>query len=67
MPVINVQMLAGRSPEQKNTFMKEVAEVTQRTLGVPEHAVTIILTEVEREHWSVCSRTMAEVQAAAKS
>jgi 4-oxalocrotonate tautomerase len=63
MPFINVQMLAGRTAAQKEEFMKEVAAVAQRTLRVPEHAVTIILNEVEHEHWSVGLRTMKDVQA----
>lgn len=62
MPVINVQMLAGRTAAQKNDFMKEVAAVAQRTLHVPEHAVTIILNEVEHDHWSVGPSTMKEIR-----
>ncbi|WP_158884154.1 tautomerase family protein [Rhodanobacter sp. L36] len=64
MPIINVQLLAGRSAQQKDTFMKEVAAIAMRTLQVPEHVVTIVLTEVEREHWSVGMKSMTEIQAA---
>ena len=39
MPVINVQMLSGRSAVQKKSFIEEVATVAMRTLGVPEQAV----------------------------
>jgi 4-oxalocrotonate tautomerase len=62
MPFINVQMLAGRTAEQKSTFMKEVAAIAQRTLRVPEHAVTIIINEVECDHWSVGLRTMKDIR-----
>jgi 4-oxalocrotonate tautomerase len=63
MPIIHVQLLAGRTAQQKNIFMKEVAAIAMRTLQVPEHAVTIVLTEVEREHWSVGMKSMVEIQA----
>jgi 4-oxalocrotonate tautomerase len=63
MPFINVQMLAGRTASEKQAFMKELAAVAQRTLHVPEHAVTIILAEVEHEHWSVGLRTMKDIRA----
>lgn len=62
MPFINVQMLAGRTAEQKSVFMKEVAAIAQRTLRVPEHAVTIIIQEVDYDHWSVGMRTMKDIQ-----
>jgi 4-oxalocrotonate tautomerase len=65
MPVINVQMLKGRSAEQKRQFIHEMSEVAQRTLLVPEQAITIILTEVEDDHWGKGSKTMAEVKAEA--
>jgi 4-oxalocrotonate tautomerase len=62
MPIINVQMLSGRTREQKNGFMKEVAAITQKILQVPESAVVILITEVDRVHWSVGSQTMEEIQ-----
>jgi 4-oxalocrotonate tautomerase len=65
MPVIQVHMLSGRSAEEKNRFMKEVCDVAQRTLRVPEHAVTILLTEVSEEHWGSGMRTMAEIRSGA--
>lgn len=64
MPVINVQLVSGRTPDQKSAFIKEVAQVAMRILEVPESAVTIILSEVQPEHWGVGSRTMTEVRAA---
>ncbi len=64
MPVINVQMLAGRSAAQKKSFIEEVAAVAMRTLAVPEHAVTIVLTEVQPEHWGSGTRTIADIRAA---
>jgi 4-oxalocrotonate tautomerase len=62
MPIINVQMLSGRTPEQKGALIKELAEATIRALGVPEDAVRIVLTEVETEHWGVGPRTMADLR-----
>jgi 4-oxalocrotonate tautomerase len=63
MPIINVQMLSGRTTEQKSAFMKEVASAAMRTLQAPEHAIVIIINEVERDKWSVGLRTMTEIQA----
>lgn len=62
MPIITVHMLPGRSREQKRAFIKGVAEVAAATLAVPEEAVRIVITEVDAEHWSIGSRTMAEIR-----
>jgi 4-oxalocrotonate tautomerase len=64
MPVITVQMLSGRTPAQKQSFIKQVAEVAVRTLDVPERAVTIVLMESSPEDWGVGGKTMAEIRSA---
>lgn len=63
MPVLSVQMLSGRTPEKKTEYIKALAETTVRVLGVPEHAITIVVTEVDPAHWGTGLRTMAEVRA----
>ena len=62
MPIINVQILVGRTPDQKKTLMKELADATVRTLGVPEEAIRILLTEVQPENWGVGTRSMTEIR-----
>ena len=63
MPVLSVQMLSGRTSEKKTEYIRALAETTVRVLGVPEHAVTIVVTEVDPAHWGTGLRTMAQVQA----
>lgn len=60
MPVINVQMLAGRSAEQKSALIRELAEGTVRALGVPEQSIRILLAEVEPAHWGIGARSKAD-------
>jgi len=66
MPMINVQMLSGRTASQKADLIKELADATIRALGVPEEAVRILLTEVEPEHWGIGSRSKAQIDASNK-
>ena len=63
MPVINVQILTGRTIAQKKALIAELGEATKRTLGVPDEAIRVLLTEFPPEHWGVGSRTMAELRA----
>lgn len=62
MPIINVQMLSGRTAEQKQQLIRELAEGTIRALDVPEQAIRILLTEVEPQHWGVGTISKAEQQ-----
>jgi 4-oxalocrotonate tautomerase len=61
MPIIQVHLLSGRSIEQKRSFIEQVAAVAMRTLAVPEHALTIVLTETQPENWGSGARTMADL------
>ncbi len=62
MPVITVHMLAGRTAAQKSALIGELADATQRTLGVPDEAIRVLLIEMPPEHWGVGKRTMAEMR-----
>jgi len=63
MPIISVQMVSGRTAAQKSSFIKLVTDIAVQTLDVPQRAVTIVLTEVGAENWSVGGRTMVELRA----
>jgi 4-oxalocrotonate tautomerase len=67
MPLINVQLLPGRTPAQKRAFIRGVADTAIQTLCVPEEAIRIILAEVPPEHWGVGGLTMAELRKAGTS
>lgn len=64
MPIINVQMLPGRTPAQKTALIRELAEGTVRALGVPEETIRILLAEIEPAHWGVGARSKADLGAA---
>lgn len=61
MPIIQVQMLEGRSSEVKNTLMKEMNEVVCRILNVSSDQVRILLNEYKEENWSVGGISKAEL------
>ncbi len=49
MPVVQVEMLEGRSLEQKRSMVREMTEVIVRTLQCPPEAVKIIIREMKPE------------------
>lgn len=51
MPIINIQMLEGRTPEQKEQLIKEVTEAVVRTTDARKEAVTIIINDMKKENY----------------
>ena len=62
MPIISVQLIKGRTSEQKGALIKELAEAAVRALGAPEQSVRVILTEVDAEHWGIGTKSKAEIE-----
>ena len=61
MPIISVNLLAGRTSEMKRALVKELAEAAVRTLGVQEQSVRVILTEVDADHWGIGTKTKSNI------
>lgn len=59
MPMITVNILAGRSPEMKHRLITALTTATATSLEVPADRVRIILNEVPPEHWAVGGETKA--------
>jgi len=60
MPIINVQLLIGRTAEQKRALIRELAEGAMRALDAPEASIRVLLTEVEPEHWGIGTESKAD-------
>jgi 4-oxalocrotonate tautomerase len=60
MPLIQVQMVAGRTSEQKAALIRELAQATMRAIGAPEASIRVILNEVPAEHWGIGTVSKAE-------
>jgi 4-oxalocrotonate tautomerase len=63
MPLVEVTIAEGRSPEQIRTMMSEVHHALLRTVNTaPEH-IRVIVREVPRAHWATGDLTLAEMDA----
>jgi 4-oxalocrotonate tautomerase len=52
MPMIRVEMFAGRSHEQKQAFAKAVTENFVKICGGSPESVQIIFSDVAKENWA---------------
>jgi 4-oxalocrotonate tautomerase len=53
MPIINVDLFAGRTAEQKRAFTKAVTDVFVETCGGTPQSVHVIFRDVSKEDWGV--------------
>ena len=52
MPIIQVEMLKGRTLEQKRALVEKVTQAVVETANCPKEAVKIIIREMEFENYS---------------
>ena len=50
MPIVQVDMLEGRTLEQKREMVKKMTEAIVETANCPAEAVTIIIREMPTTH-----------------
>ncbi len=51
MPIIRVEMFTGRNRDQKRELVKELTEAFVRTCGGSPDALTVVISDVEKEDW----------------
>ena len=53
MPIINVNMMEGRTDEQKEALIKAVAEAVMESIGAPEENIRVLINEYPKIHWGL--------------
>jgi 4-oxalocrotonate tautomerase len=67
MPIIRIDLVAGRPPERTRDLIRRVTEAVVAALAVRPEQVRVLLTELPPEHWAVGGATMAELTARDKT
>lgn len=52
MPIVQIELLEGRTVEQKRALVKEVTNAICKTLNAPPEAVRIILRDMKFENFA---------------
>jgi len=53
MPLVNITMLEGRSPDKIEALIKNVTETVANTLEAPKQNVRIVIHEVPKTHFGI--------------
>lgn len=60
MPTYHIEMLEGRTIEQKKKLAEEITRVTVEVLGGSAESVDILITDVKRENWATGGKLWSE-------
>lgn len=52
MPTIRVDMMEGRTPEQKTALVKALTQAVVDSLGSAPESVDILLYDIPRQNWA---------------
>lgn len=66
MPLIQVTVAKGRTPEQLHALGLALTAATQEALGAPLSSIRVSLIECEPELWFVGGETLAELRASGR-
>lgn len=60
MPLIEVTMVEGRTPEKRRDLISEIHHAVVRALEVAPESVRVVVREVPATHWAAGNVTIAE-------
>jgi len=52
MPTYHVEMMEGRTVEQKRKLVEEITRVSVEVLGGSPESVDILITDIKRHNWA---------------
>ena len=57
MPIVQVNMIEGRSDEQKEAVIAEITEALYRAIEAPKESVRVIIYEIPKQHFGIGGKT----------
>jgi 4-oxalocrotonate tautomerase len=67
MPTIRVELMTGRTVEQKRALAAALTEATVRTLGGSAASVDVVFFDIERHDWATGGELWLDKMAAPKT
>ena len=60
MPLIEVTLVQGRSPQQLRSLISQLTDAAESALQVSRNVIRVVLREVPPTHWAAGDVTIAE-------
>jgi len=59
MPIVNIQLIEGRSDEQKEKLIQKVTDACVESIDCTPESVRILLSDVATQHFGVAGESVA--------
>jgi len=56
MPTYHIEMMEGRTVEQKRQLAEAITRVTVEVLGSAPESVDILISDIKRENWATAGQ-----------
>ncbi|WP_270257039.1 2-hydroxymuconate tautomerase [Kocuria marina] len=66
MPLVDISIARGRTPEQLRDLIAKVHDAVEQSVGAAPENITVIVREVETQNWARANQTVAERASANK-
>ncbi|WP_028471153.1 2-hydroxymuconate tautomerase [Neptunomonas japonica] len=53
MPIVQVNMLEGRTDDQKEALIAEITEAMVRSISAPRESVRVMINEMPKQHFGI--------------
>jgi 4-oxalocrotonate tautomerase len=60
MPLVDVSIVAGRTPEQIRDLIDRLTDAVEQALEVPRPSIRVLVRELPATHWAAGGETIAE-------
>lgn len=60
MPIIRIEMLPGRTIEQKRELAESFTREMVRICNTGPEAITVVIEEVKKEHWAIGGQLLSD-------
>jgi 4-oxalocrotonate tautomerase len=61
MPLAQIQILEGRTPEQIETLIAEVTQAIHRSVGAPVETIRVLVAEMPKTHWGIGGKSASQL------
>ena len=61
MPIVTVQLLEGRTDDQKRNLIEKVTDAVAETTGAAPEKISIIIEEMKPSHYAVAGKRISDL------
>ncbi|HEU0197476.1 MAG TPA: 4-oxalocrotonate tautomerase [Nevskiaceae bacterium] len=57
MPIVQVQMMEGRTEAQKEALIEKVTEAVHEAVNAPVDHIRVLIQELPKTHWGIAGKS----------